>query len=75
MDSVDRKLVAMATSLEGLKNNFRLFIYRQFYTIPANFVKIGAVDVEIVGSDRIIFKNTTKTYSPPSASLKLGGLN
>jgi len=38
----------MATSLEGLKKT-RLFIYRQIYTIPANFVKIGAVDVEIVG--------------------------
>jgi len=50
----------MATSLEGLKNNFRLFIYRQFYTIPANFVKIGAVDVEIVGLIELFLKTRPK---------------
>jgi len=41
-----QKFVAMATSFEGSKNNFRWFIYGQSSTIPANFVKIGPVDVE-----------------------------
>ena len=40
------QLVAMATSLErSKKNNFRSFIYGQSFTRPANFVKIGSVDV------------------------------
>ena len=44
------KLVATATTLEGSKKNyFRSFIYGQSYTNPANFVKIGPVDVEIIG--------------------------
>ena len=37
-----KKLVAVATSLEGSKNNFRLFIYSL-----ANSVKICSVDVQI----------------------------
>jgi len=48
------KLVATATTLEGSKkNNFRSFIYGQSYTNPANFVKIGPVDVEIIGLTEI----------------------
>ena len=42
-------LVATATSREGSKNNSRSFIYGQSSTNPANFVKIGSVDVEIIG--------------------------
>jgi len=49
------KLVATATSLEGSKNNFRLFIYGQSSTNHANFVKIGPVDVEIIGLTEITF--------------------
>jgi len=40
------KLVAMATSLEESKNDF---IYDQRSTNLAHFVKIGLVDVEIIG--------------------------
>jgi len=44
------KLVATATSREGSeKNNFMSFIYGQSSTNPAHFVKIGAVEVEIIG--------------------------
>ena len=54
MDSVNRKLVAAATSLEGSKkNNFRSFIHGQSSTIPADFVKIGLMDVEIIGLKEI----------------------
>ena len=31
------------------KNNFRSFIYSRSFTNPANFVKIGPVDAEIIG--------------------------
>jgi len=40
------KLVVMATSLEESKNDF---IYDQRSTNLAHFVKIGLVDVEIIG--------------------------
>jgi len=40
------------------KNNSRLFIYGQISTISANFVKIGLVDVEIIG-----LKEITKKYN------------
>ena len=44
------KFVAPATSLEGSKkNDFRSFIYSQSSTNAANFVKIGPVDVELIG--------------------------
>jgi len=36
------------------KNSFRSFIYSQSSTIPANLVKIGPVDVEIIGLTEII---------------------
>ena len=42
-----KKLVAVATSLEGSKNNFRLFIYSHSSTNLANSVKICPVDVQI----------------------------
>jgi len=57
VDSVNRKLVAMATSLEGTQNNFSSFIYGQSSTNPANFEKIGQLDVEIIG-----LKEITKIY-------------
>ena len=47
------KLVATATSLERSTINFRSFIYSQISTNPANFVKIGHVDVEIIGLTKI----------------------
>ena len=50
------KLVAMATSLEGSKNNLRSFICGESSTGPANFVKIGPVDAEIIGLTEITKK-------------------
>ena len=47
------KSVATATSLEESKKITRSFIYGQNFTNPANFVKIGPVDVEIVGLTEI----------------------
>jgi len=41
-----RKLVAT-------KNNFRSFIYGQSSTLPANLVKNGPVNVEIIGLTKI----------------------
>ena len=35
------------------KNNFRSFIYGRSSSNPANFVKIGPVDVEIIGLTEI----------------------
>jgi len=57
-----QKFVAMATSFEGSKNNFRWFIYGQSSTIPANFVKIGPVDVEtgLTKVAKTFFKNASK---------------
>jgi len=49
VDTVNKKLVAVTTSFEGSKNNFKSFIYSQKSTIPANLVKIGPVGVEIIG--------------------------
>jgi len=55
VDTVNKKLVAVATSLEGSKkNNFRSFIYSHSSTIPANSVKIGPVDVEITDLTEIV---------------------
>jgi len=47
------KLVATETSLERSKNNFRSFIYGQSFANPANFVKIGPADAEIIGLTEI----------------------
>ena len=47
------KLVTTAMSFGGLKNNFRSFIYGQSSTNPADFMKIGLVDVELVGLTEI----------------------
>jgi len=49
VDSVNKILDAMARSLEGSKNSIRSFIYGQSSTKAANFVKVGPVDVEIIG--------------------------
>ena len=49
-----RKLVAT-------KNNFRSFIYGQSSTLPANLVKNGPVNVEIIGVTKIS-KKTEKKY-------------
>jgi len=49
------KLVATTTPLKNRKNNFGLFIYSS--TNPAKFMKIGPVDVDIIGLTEI-----TKIY-------------
>jgi len=44
----------MATSLEGLKKQLQIFHLRpQSSTSPTNSVKIGLVDVEIIGLTEI----------------------
>jgi len=48
-------------SLKGSKNNFRSFIYSRIYTNPANLVKIGLADVEIIGLRKIVKKETPCT--------------
>ena len=56
----------------------RSFTSKVLQSLHANVVKIGMVDVEIIGQKeitKIYFKHMNKTYSPPSASLKPGGLN
>jgi len=56
VDSVNKKFVAVAAALGESKNNFRSFIYGQSSTVPANFVKIGLVDVKIMGLKEITEK-------------------
>ena len=58
-DSVNKKLVALATSSEDRKSNSRSSIYGQSSTIAANFVKIGLVNVDIIGVTEIS-KNINK---------------
>jgi len=45
--------------LKNRKTNFSSFIYRQSSTNPANFVKIGLMEVEIIGLTEIT-KNANK---------------
>jgi len=69
-------LIATATFLVGSKNNFRSLIYGQSSTIPANFVKIGLVDIEIIGLKKItknIIKKHQQNIEAAFASLKPGG--
>jgi len=48
-------LVATATTRGGSKNyNFISFICGQSSTVAVNFVKIGLVDVEIIGMIKIV---------------------
>jgi len=51
-------LVAAATSLEISKKYFSSFICGQSFTKAVNFVKVGSVDVEIIG-----LKEITKIYN------------
>jgi len=57
------KLVATTTPLKNRKNNFGLFIYSS--TNPAKFMKIGPVDVDIIGLTEI-----TKIYKKNKRSAK-----
>jgi len=64
------KLVTTAMSFGGLKkNNFWSFIYGQSSTNPADFMKIGLVDVELVGLTEITknIKNKTSAEHKPSS--------
>jgi len=64
--------LATATSLEGSKKKItRSFIYGQSSTSPANFVKIGQVDVEIIGLTEItkIFSLKKQQNKPSSPAL------
>jgi len=47
-------LVAVATLLEGSKNNFRLIINSHSSTNPYNLAKTGAGDFEIIGLTKIV---------------------
>jgi len=51
-----KSLLPWQQPLGNQKNNFRSFIYGQSSTVPANFVKIGLVDVEIMGLKEITEK-------------------
>jgi len=65
VDFVNKKLVAMTTYLRDRKIYLRSFICGQSYTILANFVKIGPVDVEIIGLTEI----TKKYFKRPAKYL------
>jgi len=59
-------LVAIAMSLEGSKKNNELVHTHPYFTIPTNFVKIGPVDVDIIGLTKIVkifFKNRNSSIS------------
>jgi len=65
------KLVARQRPLSDRKTNFGSFIYSHSSTIPANWVKIGLIDVQIVGQiDSLKFLLKQQHFiSPPSAAL------
>ena len=67
------KLVATLTSFEELKkSSFRSFIYGQSSTNPANFVKIGPADIEMIGLTEITneyFKTSVK-HKPSLPALR-----
>jgi len=69
------KLVATTTPLKNRKNNFGLFIYSS--TNPAKFMKIGPVDVDIIGLTEItkIYKKIKdqQNISPPRLCLAQSG--
>jgi len=72
------KLVATAASLErSKKNNSRSFIYGQWSTNPANFVKNGPVDIEIIGlteiTENLYLKQQQNVSPPPVAVPRWGG--
>jgi len=68
-------LIATATSFEGSKTNFRSFINRHSSTNPANLVKIGHVDVEIIGLTEIVKKIKKETAAKhKSCAPSPGGL-
>ena len=54
----NKLVITTATFVEGSKNNFSSFINGQSSTNPAHFVKVGLVDVEIIGLTEI-----TKEYN------------
>ena len=57
----------------GSKKKLRIVHLRKSSATPANFVKIGLVEVEKICLKEItknIFLNTSETYRPPLASLK-----
>jgi len=59
------------------KTNFRSFIYSKSSTDPANLVKIGPIDVEIIGLTKIV-KNEKKplqNMSPVHLRLQPGWAN
>jgi len=56
------------------QNHFRSFIYGQSSTNPANLVKIGPVDFEIIGATEItkIFLKTTAKQKAKAIPLYFG---
>ena len=58
--------------LRDRRNNFRSFIHSQRSTSPANFVKLGPVDVEMIGLTGItkMFLKTTAQHNPSSPVLR-----
>ena len=67
-------MVAVATSLEESKNNFRQFIYySQSSTKPANFVKIGLVDIQIVLAEISNFLKTSAKQALLACALHRAG--
>jgi len=68
-------LIVTATSLEGSKKiTSDPFIYGQSSTIPANFVKIGPVDVEIglteITKNILKIKKTSAKHKPSSSAFR-----
>jgi len=68
-----QKVIAAASSLvsRDRKTELRSFIYGQSFTNPANFVKIGPVDVEIIGLIEIT-ENTKKINGSSFGYLEAG---
>ena len=63
-------MVALRLWIE--KNNSRPLVYGESFTKPENFVKIGHVNVEVIGLDRNQYKikKTSAEHKPSSPSLR-----
>ena len=69
-----RKVIAAASSIvsRDRKTELRSFIYGQSFTNPANFAKIGPVDVEIIGLIEITENTKTKFNGSSFGYLEAG---
>ena len=64
VDKANKNWLPRQRALKDQKTNFRLIIYSQILPTPANFAKVGAVDVDIIGLKKIVkMRNSSRIDS------------